>query len=143
MTYTPSTALTELMDQHEALRALMDRCDEIADELDADGVGPNQLLREVAKLRLAFDAHNVFEEQLLRPVLLSADAFGAARIERMIEEHLGEHREMRSRLSAGSPVTAELRNVIGSLRAHLAAEERYFLTSKVLRDDVVVLEGTG
>lgn len=141
MTHTPSTALTELMTQHESLRAMMDRCDELADQLDLDGIGPTQLLREVAKLRLAFDAHNVFEEQLLRPVLMSADAFGETRIERMVEEHVNEHRAMRSRL--GSPVTAELREVIANLRAHLAAEERYFLTAKVLRDDIVVLEGTG
>jgi MFS family permease len=40
-------------------------------------MGPLQLTREVARLRLAFDAHNRFEEQLLRPVLLATDSFGA------------------------------------------------------------------
>ena len=48
---------------------------------------------------------------------------------------------MRSRL--GTSATSELRAVIESLRAHLESEERYFLTSKVLRDDVVTLEGGG
>lgn len=139
--YTPARALAELIAQHQALRTLMDRCEQIADEVDCGLAGPTQLTREVAKLRLAFDAHNKLEEELLRPVLLAADAFGEVRIDRMVEDHVGEHRAMRSRL--GSSATAELRAVIESLRAHLESEERYFLTSKVLRDDVVTVEGVG
>ena len=141
MTITPSRALAELSAQHDALRGMMNRCDELADELDAGRMGPLQLTREVARLRLAFDAHNRFEEQLLRPVLIEADAFGEARIERMVEDHLGEHRAMRQQL--GSDATSELRQAIELLRRHLAAEERYFLTAKVLRDDLVTVESTG
>jgi len=33
--------------------------------------------------------------------------------------------------------------VIETLRAHLDAEERYLLSSKVLRDDLVTIEGAG
>lgn len=139
--YPPSRALAELEAQHAALRGMMDRCDELADELDAGRMGPVQLTREVARLRLAFDAHNRFEEQLLRPVLLGTDSFGEVRVERMFEEHVGEHREIRVRL--GSDATADLRAVIASLRAHLEAEERYFLSAKVLRDDLVTVEGGG
>jgi hypothetical protein len=140
-TYPPGRALAELAAQHHALRGMMDRCEELADELDAGRTGPIQLTREVARLRLAFDAHNRFEEQLLRPALLAADAFGEVRVERMIEEHVGEHRAMRDEL--GSNATADLRAVIASLRAHLEAEERYFLSAKILRDDLVTVEGTG
>jgi hypothetical protein len=104
-------------------------------------MGPLQLTREVARLRLAFDAHNRFEEQLLRPVLLDADAFGEVRVERMCEEHVGEHRAIRAQL--GTEATADLRAVIASLRAHLDAEERYFLSAKVLRDDLVMVEHAG
>jgi hypothetical protein len=140
-TYPPSRALAELAAQHHALRGMMERCEQLADELDAGRMGPMQLTREVARLRLAFDAHNRFEEQLLRPALLATDAFGEVRVERMLEEHVGEHRAMRAQL--GSNTTEDLRAVIASLRAHLEAEERYFLTSKVLRDDVVTVEGVG
>lgn len=140
-TYPPGRALAELAAQHDALRGMMDRCEDLADELDAGRSGPTQLTREIARLRLAFDAHNRFEEQLLRPVLLATDAFGEVRVERMLEEHVGEHREMRARL--GSDTTADLREVIATLRAHLDAEERYFLTAKVLRDDLVTLDGAG
>jgi hypothetical protein len=140
-TYPPTRALAELAAQHNALRGMMDRCEELADELDAGRTGPIQLTREVARLRLAFDAHNRFEEQLLRPALLDADAFGEIRVERMVEEHVDEHREMRARL--GSSATSDLRAVIASLRAHLEAEERYFLSPRILRDDLVTVESGG
>jgi len=138
---TPSQALAELQTQHDTLRGMMDRCDELADGLDAGQGNPIQLTREVARLRLAFEAHNAFEEQLLRPVLLEADAFADVRIDRMIEDHVSEHRTMRARLSSNE--TRALRDVIESLRAHLEAEERYFMSARVLRDDLVSVEGTG
>lgn len=139
--YTPSRALAELKTQHDALRAMMDRCEDLADDLDAGAKDPIQLTREVARLRLAFEAHNKFEEQLLRPVLVGADAFAEVRIERMIEDHVGEHRAMRAQLNTTE--TSALRDVIETLRAHLDAEERYLLSSRVLRDDVINLEGGG
>src|SRR5678815_4381577 len=115
-----SRALAELSAQHAALRGMMERCEQLADELDAGRMGPLQLTREVARLRLAFDSHNRFEEQLLRPVLLEADG--------SIDEHVAAHRAMRDQF--GSPATADLRAAIADLRAHLAAEERYFFAQQ-------------
>lgn len=141
MNMTPSQALAELIAQHDSLRELMDRCDGLADSMEANPDGDaTTLTRELARLRLAFDAHNKYEEQLLRPVLLAHDSFGNVRIERMVEDHVHEHRTIGTRLS--SPVIADLRDVIETLRAHLDAEERYLLTSRVLRDDLVSLETT-
>jgi Hemerythrin HHE cation binding domain len=134
--YTPGSALIELKAQHDALRGMMDHCEDLADELDAGRAGPTQLLREVARLRLTFDAHNQFEEKLLRPALLESDAFAGIRIDRMVEDHVNEHRTMRQKLASSE--TAVLRDVIETLRAHLDAEERYLLTAKVLRDDRAV-----
>lgn len=133
--FTPGRALVELKAQHDALRGMMQRCEELADELDAGRMGPTQLVREVARLRMAFEAHNAFEEQLLRPALLEGDAFAGVRIDRMVEDHVLEHRAMRQQLATTE--TNVLRDVIETLRAHLDAEERYLLTAKVLRDDVV------
>jgi hypothetical protein len=135
-----SKLLEELMRQHDGLRAIMDRCDELADELDAGRGTAIALTREVAKLRLAFDAHNKFEEQLLRPVLSELDGLGDVRVERMFSDHVGEHRAMHMQL--GDPTTNALRGVIDSLRVHLQAEERYFRSSKALRDDGVAIERT-
>jgi len=138
---SPARALAELQAQHLALRTMMDRCEELADELEAGRGDALQLTREVARLRLAFEAHNQFEEQLLRPVLLANDAFAEVRIDRMIDDHVGEHRAMRARLDSSE--TEVLRDVIETLRAHLEAEERYLLSAKVLRDDVVTIESSG
>lgn len=136
----PSELLDQLLQQHERLRVMMDRCEQLADQLDAGVVQPSELTREVLELRAAFDAHNRFEEELLQPMLRELDAFADVRIERMVEDHLHEHRSIRDHLDGP---TAELRGSLYELRAHLAAEERYFVTARVLRDDVVSLESSG
>ena len=139
MTMMPSRALSELISQHDSLRCMMDLCEDLANHLDAHPDGdPGPLTRELARLRLAFDAHNKFEEQLLRPVLLEHDAFGPVRVQRMVDDHVDEHRAIGARLEA--PATAALRDVIETLRAHLDAEERYLLSSRVLRDDLINVE---
>ena len=130
MKTTPSKLLAELLAQHDELRNIMDGCEELADQFDAGQDAALALTREIARLRVAFDAHNQFEEQLLRPVLRELDAFGDVRIERMFTDHVGEHRAMR--LQLGDATTNALRGAIDSLRVHLEAEERYFRSSKVL-----------
>jgi hypothetical protein len=141
MTEPAKRALHELLAQHDTLRDFIERCERLADEIDRGKGAPTELMREVSRLRIAFDAHNKFEEQLLRPILRDIDAFGQVRVEQMVEDHTNEHRLMRERL--GSSITGELRATLESLRAHLATEERYFLSSKVLRDDLITVEGTG
>lgn len=127
--YSAPRALAELKAQHNMLRGMMERCEALADELDAGRCGPLQLTREVARLRLAFEAHNRFEEAMLKPVLYAgADA---ALIDRKIEEHVDAHRAMR--IALDSTETAMLRAVIDSMRAHLDAEEVYLLSASTLR----------
>ena len=131
---TPSRALDDLCAQHAELRRMMTRCEDLADDVDAGNGSPAQRVREGAALRIAFDAHNQFEERLLRPLLIDMDWMGAVRVSRMIEDHVEEHRTMRAGLVA-TP-TSELRGVLANLRDHLASEERYFLSRRVLRDDL-------
>jgi hemerythrin len=137
MSPSPKQVLTELLEQHEEIRGIIDHCEQMADDLDAGTLEPNVLLAEVARLRAVFDVHNRFEEKLLRPI----DAFGSVRVDKMVEDHVGEHRAMREGLD--NPITAELRSTLAKLRQHLATEERFFLSSKVLREDIVVVEGGG
>jgi iron-sulfur cluster repair protein YtfE (RIC family) len=136
----PSHALAELEAQHEAIRKLMERCEVLADELDAGRMEAEHLTREVVRLRLALDTHNRFEEQILRPVLREEDAFADVRIDRMVEDHVGEHRAMRDQLDATE--TRILRETLKLLRAHLEGEEQYLLNAKVLHDDLVSLDGS-
>lgn len=133
----PGRILVELEAQHAELRKMMDRCEESIDELEQGRIDVADIARETARLRLAFTAHNTFEEQSLRPILLANDAFGIVRCDRMIEDHIAEHRELRERMQAATDSTAHLRDVIETLRAHLDAEERYLLTAKVLRAHAV------
>jgi hypothetical protein len=133
----PSRILMELLAQHAALRQLIDRCEQQARRLDDDR-DPAVMARELARLRVAFDAHNDYEESVLEELLGQADAFGEVRHERMVLDHLGEHRLLRSQLEHG--LDGELRLALDRLRGHLAAEERMFLSPRVLRDDLVVLE---
>ncbi|HSD90932.1 MAG TPA: hemerythrin domain-containing protein [Kofleriaceae bacterium] len=141
MSPSPKQVLTELLEQHEEIRGIIDHCEQMADQLDAGQLEPQVLLSEVARLRVVFDVHNRFEERLLRPILRDIDAFGSVRIDKMVEDHVGEHRAMREGLD--NPITAELRSTLAKLRQHLATEERFFLSSKVLREDIVVVEGGG
>ena len=131
---TPSRALDALAAQHADLRARIDRCEDLADQVDAGTAAVSELLGEVAQLRAAFDEHNRLEEQMLEPLMLDSDWLGAVRVSRMVEDHVEEHRAMGQGLTA-SP-TGELRSVLAVLRHHLATEERGFLSRKVLRDDL-------
>jgi hypothetical protein len=126
VTLSAVRALAQWQAQHDMLRGMMDRCEELADELDAGRSGPLQLTREVERLRLAFEAHNKFEEEMLRPVLLAG--VPADQLERVIAEHMADHRDMRKQL--GATETSPLREVIESMRAHLEAEERFLATSR-------------
>ena len=133
--------LAELLSQHADLRTMIERCERMAEELDCGAVEPTVLTREVARLRVAFDVHNQYEERLLRPLLADTGAFAEVRLDRMISDHVDEHRLMRHGLAA--QLLDELRTTLARMRDHLAAEERYFLSAQILRDDVMVIEGTG
>ena len=118
--------LDVLRQQHDELRRTLDRCEQLADEVER-GRNPDLLAEAVARLRVTVAAHNQFEEQELRPLLRAGNAFAAAWIERMINDHVEEHRAMRGHLYSDEP--AGLRETLDSLRAHLDAEERYLLST--------------
>lgn len=138
---TPGKLLNELLQQHEQIRMLIRRCDELLDLTDRDPSQVQELVLAVARLRWAVESHNRVEEQLLSPVLREIDSFGDVRVEHMVDAHRKEHAQIGERLD--KPVVDSLRQTLGLLREHLEAEERYFLTSRVLRDDLVTLEGGG
>jgi len=137
----PSDVLAQLLAQHKELRALMDRCEAMASPLADDDTMALDLTREVTRLRLALAAHNQLEETVLRPALSAADSFGEVRIDQMVDHHVAEHDTLRGQLDRLR--VGDLRVTIASLRRHLELEERTFLSPRVLRDDVVTVEGAG
>lgn len=132
MAKLPSKIFAELMEQHAGIRRLIVRCETTT--------GP-ALWEVVDDLRVALDAHNRYEERMLLPLLPQLDAFGDVRIEQMIDNHIHEHLAMNEQLRTDSP--AALRVALDRLLLHLESEERYFVTPRLLRDDIVTLEGAG
>ncbi len=141
MTIASSKLLAELSSQHDALRAAMKHCEDLADELDLGRGDPLVLTREVAALRLAFESHNRFEEQWLRPLLRELAADGVVRIDQVFAAHVDEHRAMGAQL--GSEITNTLRATIDDLRQHLEAEERTFWRERCSTTDHEVREDPG
>jgi hypothetical protein len=118
-----SRTFPALLEQHDALRVLMDDCEELADEIDRTRGSQRELARKVDELRVAFEAHNQVEEQSLRSILsgCACDSRGAKTLDAMVADHLHEHRMIAQRLDGS---TGELRATLYELRAHLVAEER-------------------
>lgn len=128
-----SPALRELLEQHASLRVMMDQCEELADDIDCGRGDLEALVREVARLRTAFEAHTRSEEQILGSVLRDLSTFGGVRIDHLCADHFEEHRALARHLSGP---TAELRATLDELRVHLAVEERYFQSARMLRGDL-------
>jgi hypothetical protein len=127
-----TNAVAEILAQHDQLRTMMDRCEQLADQVDVGKASPELLIREIAELRVTLEQHLREEELLLRPLLRDVHMTNEIRIERAFADHVGEHRAMAQRFMPGP--TAELRDTLASLRDHLESEERYFLHR--LRPDV-------
>lgn len=108
--------IKKLRVQHAELRALIERCEALADDLDAGAVEPARVLEQVAELRVKLAAHNEFEEGVLPPLLKE---------EFRVDDHLHEHRAMYEGLD--NPVTRELRATLQKLRRHIAIEERHLV----------------
>jgi hemerythrin-like domain-containing protein len=125
--------LKVILAQHDALRAIMVRCETLADEVDAGREAVMRLTREVARLRSAFKAHNRAEEQMFETLGHRDRSWFAA--------HVADHSVVGSRL--GSSITGELRVAIESIRTHLAHEERVLFANMpaLLAPDLDEVEG--
>jgi hypothetical protein len=72
---------------------------------------------------------------VLEPLLSRSDAWGPRRVDRMFEEHKGEHAALLAAMDVSTAnVAAELADLCEELEAHMAAEERTFLSPRVLDD---------
>lgn len=131
----PAAVRATLLAQHGQLRELFDQAQTLARRREADpedAAGLDELLAEIGRV---FEAHNRYEEAILRPMLLALDGLGAARVDRMLEEHAGEHRAFAEHLATeAARSAAALSDFVEEVEAHMAAEERVFLNVAVLRD---------
>lgn len=138
----PSRARATILEQHERLRRLLAEAQVLAARVLAGQGGVAALERQLELVRTAFWDHNQSEEALLEPILRLDYAWGPARIARMLEEHGAEHAAIREALAGNTlDVAARLEELVEDIDAHMAAEERTFLSPGVLRDDIVTVEG--
>lgn len=137
-----SEAREALLAQHDRLRRVFDDARRLAARVLDTGSPAEELRDRLHLIRGLLGEHNEHEAQLLRPILAQDFAWGQARIDRMVEEHLAEHAEILAALTGPDrEVAARVDDVVELLEAHMEAEERTFLSRGVLRDDIVSIEG--
>lgn len=123
-----------LLLHHEQIRNRLARCVEVAHRVrsgDCDQVEFDCLLTD---LRHMIEEHNHLETQDVRGLLAVHPTAGHALVDRMLEEHLAEHAAFWEWLVGGSfEVARHMDDLADELDAHMAAEERTFLSPAVLR----------
>ncbi len=132
------TARNKLVAQHDQLRAHLDRCGTLAQLLRAGNPVEVEFDTELTRLRSDFTEHNATETALVRPLLRDSATWGARLVDRMLEEHVAEHAAFRELLvGSAEDVAARMDDLVDELDAHMAAEERTFLSAAVLRHDAI------
>jgi hypothetical protein len=82
--------------------------------------------------------HNTTEVDLIGPLLQNSQEWGGQLVDRMLEEHLAEHTAFWEMLAgAVTDVASRMDDLVDELDAHMAAEERTFLSPLVLHEDVI------
>jgi iron-sulfur cluster repair protein YtfE (RIC family) len=134
----PMDARTTLLAQHDQIRRLLEVCTGLARQHRAgQAVGP-QLDAVLADLRERLSRHNQVETTIIGKLLHGPAAWGSLLVDRMLEEHVAEHAVFWEHLSGTyNEVAGRIDDLVEELEAHMAAEERTFLSPVTLREDVI------
>lgn len=131
-------ARRRLVAQHDRIRVHLTRSAELAGRLRDGEPVHVELDAALAELRSDLAAHNATEVDLIRPLLLDSPDWGSRLVDRMLQEHVAEHSTLWDLLvGSADEVAVHIDDLIDDLDAHLAAEERTFLSPHVLRQDVI------
>lgn len=141
---TPGEIRTAMLAEHAEARAMIRRCEELAASVRAGGDTRDELRATLGRLADVLRAHNDREEELLREIIPTVDAWGPARASVMVEQHHLEHHALhaaivgaRDGLDDAAP--ASLEALLADLIKHMNREEEAFLSDEVLRDDAVAM----
>ena len=134
-------ARNALLEQHARIRRQLELCTTLAHRHRSGGGGDAvdvELDRALAELREEFSDHNQAETAIIGELLRGPAAWGSLLVDRMLEEHVAEHAAFWELLS-GTPgeIATRIDDLAEELDAHMAAEERTFLSPVTLRDDVI------
>ncbi|HEX7837152.1 MAG TPA: hypothetical protein VF469_06790 [Kofleriaceae bacterium] len=133
-----TSARTTLLAQHERIRHHLEDCTRLARQLRAGEPVTIELDESLARLRDEFAEHNQAETAIIGTLLHGPAAWGSLLVDRMLEEHVAEHAAFWELLSGThSEVADRIDELAEELDAHMAAEERTFLSPLTLRDDVI------
>lgn len=145
-----TAARREVLEQHVALRRLL-RCVDAAARRVLSGAPANdlELPALMRLLRKTLLDHMAFEERFLVPVLHDVDPWGPERA----THFLAEHERQRAVLATlddealtghgAAALAVVLRSLVTDILLDMQEEERDFLTSEVLHDDLVVCDQNG
>lgn len=130
----PTAARKLLLAQHERIRSHLAGCTALARQLRAGEPVQAALDAALDGLRHDFAEHNVTENALIEPLLAASSSYATVLIDRMLEEHVAEHAAFWDLLAGPAAALAErIPDLVDELDAHMAAEERTFLSPQVLR----------
>lgn len=142
---TPGEIRAAMLADHGAARATIGRAGALAARLRGGEDVRSELRATLGELADSLRAHNAREEELLREVIPTVDAWGPARADVMVQQHRLEHDAMHAAVvaardgvddpTAAAPLEALLADVV----KHMDREEEAFLSEEVLRDDPVAM----
>jgi hypothetical protein len=136
---TPDQIRAKLLGQHEQIRVHLDASVRLARELRAGQPVGEELDLVLSLLRAEFSHHNEVESSVISKLLHGPSAWSSLMIDRMLEEHLAEHAAFWELLGGTRvEVAGRIEELAEELEAHMAAEERTFLSPLTLRADVIL-----
>jgi iron-sulfur cluster repair protein YtfE (RIC family) len=133
----------KLTAQHDVLRKQLAAAQRLARKVAKGEAKPKELRTLLGKLEAAVTAHCLEEDQMLRPLLATIDAWGPARVDFMEQEHLAAHAALVQAVEKASATrkTAELvvatNTMAKELLAHMEEEEEHLLSPNVLTLEII------
>jgi hypothetical protein len=147
---TPSEIRVELLGQHAALRLMIQETCQVAERTGRGELLHEELRTLAVRLADGLRAHNRREEELLRRIIVTIDAWGPVRDAILSEQHVKEHNDLEAALVLAGTESSDAAAAAGSLVArlnhvldHMAREEKAVLAADVLRDDTIVIDYFG
>jgi hypothetical protein len=128
----------QLLAQHERIREQLEICQGLAALQRSGREVTGELDDALGQLRSELAEHNNAETAAIQQLLHGPAAWGSLLVDRMFEEHVAEHAAIWEMLSGThGEIAGRIGDLAEELDAHMAAEERTFLSPMTLRDDVL------
>jgi negative regulator of sigma E activity len=132
-----------LLREHAGLAETLGDAAEAAKRWQSGKVARDELHGCLGRLLDQLRVHNAHEEDVLRDIIPSIDAWGKARAEKMLEEHHREHHALQKAImDASTTASVEVAvlavlQLVEQLTEHMAMEEKAFLGAELLNDETV------